>query len=69
MPNVVNKPSECARCDYITDLEFYNGGEWLCDLCAGTHGGQFVSQDVRAVVRSMCYIGNAIIEAIKESKP
>jgi len=70
----ITKPTECNRCDYVTEeLEWYAGdypqGEWLCDLCASTYGGKQVHHDTQKIVRSMCYIGNAIIAAIKEHKP
>lgn len=45
----------------------------LCDLCASTPMGNAYEypeqyEDERNILKTICYIGNAIIKAIKENK-
>jgi len=48
--------------------------KWLCDLCANTHTGSFNEypqqhdRDSLCVMKTVCYVGNAIIAAIRTTK-
>ena len=48
--------------------------KWLCDLCASTMTGAFHDypeqhdRDSLYVMKTVCYVGNAIIAAIKTTK-
>lgn len=66
------QPECCSRCDFgPVDLVWYEtagpSGAWLCDLCASTHSASR-NYEISSVVTSMCYIGNAIIRAIREKQ-
>lgn len=75
------KPEECHSCDYLTeDLDIYDRGPgadseepmWLCALCASTRAGnayqyprQYPNEDV---LRTICYVGNVILDQLKEQQ-
>lgn len=50
------------------------GHKWLCDLCAGTMAGNAYEHPrsfepgTFVVLKTICYVGNAILRAIRESK-
>lgn len=60
---------ECYACQYETKITQYNEGQegetWLCDLCASTPAGNYPNCEMRTVLRTICYVGNAILEAIE----
>lgn len=73
------KPEECDCCDYETAaLESYrpNVGarsqreRWLCRLCAGTMTSTYDEypeqhdHDALALMKTVCYVGNAILDAL-----
>lgn len=78
------KSEECDSCGFeTTDLKEYpHRGErsrhspttmWLCFLCAHTpasnayiYPSQYEGQ--HAILRTLCYVGNEILKAIKEIK-
>lgn len=74
------KSEECDCCGYQTEaLTMYVQGynpvveSWLCDLCAGTPAGQTIPyprqyEGEASMLRTICYVGNAIIAAIKDMK-
>lgn len=75
------QPEECSCCRYKTeDLMFYKGsygmacpeGHWLCFLCANTMTGmadQYSQYGYHAeVMKTICFVGNVILAAIREGK-
>ena len=79
-------PGECGCCNFETnDLKFYDKRDhpgpkkeslWLCELCAGTMASTMREDPLRyvpglvSIVRSICYVGNAIIEEVRNrNKP
>jgi hypothetical protein len=74
------KQDECESCGFECEVTKYNTGapmsedHFYCDLCASTMTSRFahelrISQPSnRDVMQTVCYVGNAIIEAIR-SKP
>ena len=43
---------------------------WMCDLCANTRTGAYCVRDFdgaeKDVLQTMCYVGNAILKAIRD---
>jgi hypothetical protein len=80
-----SQPARCDCCQYTTCLKEYkrpSGGDWsatvsffYCDLCASTDAGISSEnphpEDGRAVeiMKTICYVGNAILDAIKDARP
>lgn len=63
------KPDECESCGFKTSvLEGYvsyfpnNTIRWYCDLCASTMASKKKDDHV---LQAICYVGNAILAAIK----
>jgi hypothetical protein len=75
------KPEECDCCQYETDaLESYRShsqadGRWLCALCAGTTTStcdeypENHDPDKVEIIKTICYVGNAILDALKKGQP
>ena len=64
-------PVECDCCKFEgASLDIYDeyGEEtsWLCGLCASTLAGRLRDY---AALSTICYVGNAILAAIKGEKP
>ena len=78
------QPETCECCGYPTKyLTRFDGlhghsahseAHWYCGLCAGTDTSamsrypNLYSSESRHVTQSICYVGNAIIDAIRELK-
>jgi hypothetical protein len=73
--------AECDACHYETTVKEYPVGPWkpgvmkrLCALCSGTHMGTTVGNpgaypsDVVTVMRTICYVGNVLLDAISEKR-
>lgn len=77
---VADPPEACESCDYPAPLQIYGGKSispderfWFCDLCAATASAnsQIYPEQYREnhqVLQTICYVGNAILAAIK-AKP
>lgn len=75
------KPEECELCQFRTEELTWSAGSdygtpamqqghWLCSLCYGSLAGnalRYPQQYDRATLGVICYVGNAIIEAIREA--
>lgn len=72
---------ECDSCGFQGPTEAYprrnhklggGGDKRLCVLCAGTHAGnalEYPDQYPNAeAMRTICYVGNVILKAIKDKK-
>ena len=73
------QPDECDSCGFTTQelkaYEMYRGFpqktqyKWLCELCASTPAGNAYEYPEqfhdRPLMQTVCYVGNAIIAAIK----
>jgi hypothetical protein len=78
-PQADRQPEECNSCSYETAaLTRYDsmktGGEprWLCQLCAGTLAANALEYphhftDGGVILQTICYIGNAILDAIRKA--
>lgn len=78
----LQKSEECDCCQFTTTelTEFPMGlgsrtpnePMWLCELCANTPASnayQYPGRyDDHEVLKTLCYVGNAIIAAVKASK-
>lgn len=74
---MAEQPAECCCCGFETEALAdygYRGDDpkWCCELCAGTltsrahsHPEQFRGQE--HVMKTICYVGNVILKAIRES--
>lgn len=78
------KPGPCDCCDFKTkDLKLFTRqhgsdmetpGQWYCALCASTMASVMTryynqySIGERNIMKAICYVGNAVIQAIKDSK-
>lgn len=71
------RPEECGSCSFPTKaLEPYrhkfDDWTWMCRLCAGTDAGnaaqypQANPPGVNAMLRTVCYVGNAIMEELRK---
>ena len=80
-PKPSEKPEECECCGFeTTELKAYDApplsdrsGEkdWFCILCAGTMASNSVQyprsyEETGVVMRTVCYVGNAIIAEIRK---
>lgn len=75
------KPGECESCNFETvDITKYDVGtlerqdHWYCNLCASTMTSRFahelrIQPSNRDVMQTVCYVGNAILQALKERAP
>lgn len=76
-----NKPAECNCCQFVTTrlIAFNNlipdtvsSSAWYCELCSGSmasmisHFPRLYESDTREILKSMCYIGNTILERIQK---
>lgn len=75
------KPDECEGCYFPTaELSQYDASDmigrhegrkkWLCELCASTETGRIMDyprqfEGQAAAMRTVCYVGNVILEALK----
>jgi hypothetical protein len=78
------KPDECDACHFETKALTYYGRErplrgerehkWLCDLCASTNSGNTLEYPEQwpdrsaDVLRTVCYVGNVILAAVRDRK-
>lgn len=74
---MAEQPNECDCCGFETeDLADYgwhgSGSKWCCNLCASTMASraheypeQFRGQE--HVLKAICYVGNEILKAIRQS--
>ncbi len=64
----VRPNAKCQCCLYKTRLRFYTHPDaWLCKICATTLAGNAVMMggDHAALIKTMAWIGNAILDEIK----
>lgn len=77
-----DKPEECEACYFPTvDLKEYCASDaigqhegrmkWICDLCASTETGRILDyprqfEGQASAMRTTCYVGNVILEALKK---
>lgn len=73
------KPTECYSCGFATaDLKSYprrripstDERKWLCGLCASTPAGTAYDYPEqypdRASIKTICYVGNVLLKAMRE---
>ena len=76
MNKSITNIKECSCCRYETEVQEYEKDNKekvnLCDLCAGTitsRLNEYInSHDTVELMKTICYVGNAILDAITYSK-
>jgi len=75
------KTDECESCGFEGEVTKYNTGapmcedHWYCELCASTmtsryaHELRITQPSNRDVMQTICYVGNALLAAIREKTP
>lgn len=70
--------SACHCCGYETTLTRYCIRDsstineyWLCRLCAGSHASAAMRYGTEgaSLHQTMCYVGNAVIDALRKAQP